>query len=107
VITGIQVLIRRRALSGVGIVDHEVRLFDGATFSATDHAATSIEWENTYEEISYGGPGDLWGESWTPDIVNSYGFGVALSVYYASTAGNDWPYVDHISVTVYYDVVCE
>jgi len=104
-ITGIKLEIKRRALSGVGLQDHAVSLLKSGTVLSTNKAISGV-WTSTETSVSYGGPGDLWGTSWTPAEVNAPGFGAALSVQYKSTAGNDWPRVNSMSVTVYFDVVC-
>lgn len=50
-----------------------------------------------------GGPGDLWGSSWTAAQIDSAGFGVYLEV--ANHHNNvDTASVDNINVTVYYSV---
>lgn len=104
-ITGIQVEWRRGALSGVGLKDHAIRIVKGSTILATDKSAAGT-WGTALSYASYGGPGDLWGSTWTAADVNSADFGAALSVRY-DTAGNDWPRVDHARVTVYFTVACQ
>lgn len=98
-ITGIEVAIERSALSGVGIVDNEVRLTKGAVLG-TAKAANGV-WGTSETVITYGGPNDMWGTTLTPADVNLAGFGVALSTKYPSVSGNDWPRVDVIRVTIY------
>jgi hypothetical protein len=60
-----------------------------------------------YENAVYGGPEDLWGETWTPADLNSEDFGVALNAIYTDTAGNGRAYVDIVYVTVNYATSCE
>ena len=47
-----------------------------------------------------GGADDLWDTSWRVADVNDPSFGAALSVAYTSFAGNDWPQVTDVTVTV-------
>ena len=50
----------------------------------------------------YGGSTDLWGESWTPEDINSSNFGFAIQ----PAPANQYytPIVDHIKITIYYSV---
>jgi hypothetical protein len=106
-IQGIKVEWLRSALSGPSsnLVDDAVRLVKGGTILATDRASAT-EWPTTAAYATYGGPTDLWGTTWTPADVNSADFGAALAVKYTSIAGNNWPYVDHARVTVYFSATC-
>lgn len=105
-ITGIKVEVRRWALSGVGIEDNEMRLMKSGAPSGAIKLAPGGKWTKDQSYVAYGGPGDLWSTTWTPADINATSFGAALSVKYTSTAGNDWPRVDRVRITVYFDVVC-
>jgi hypothetical protein len=52
--------------------------------------------------VTYGGPTDRWGESWTAASVNDPGFGAAIQTRYTFTAGNNDAGVDAVRITVYY-----
>ncbi|MEI6732047.1 MAG: hypothetical protein WCK90_05220 [archaeon] len=60
---------------------------------------------------NYGGPGDLWGTTWTPANINSQGFGVS-TILNGECASSDlgsesWPVtfgIDYLRLTVYYNL---
>jgi hypothetical protein len=60
--------------------------------------------------FQYGMCGDLWGfRDWTPSEINNANFGLYFSAMdYSCLIFPEWDimmgYVDHISITVYYDV---
>lgn len=63
----------------------------------SDNRATATLWPASDTYVSYGGPADLWGRTWTPEEINDSNFGVAISAQFAGTAS-----VDHIRITVTY-----
>jgi hypothetical protein len=55
--------------------------------------------------VTYGSSTDLWGTTWTPADINAAGFGAALAVTEISSRGaNETAHVDHITITVHYDL---
>lgn len=104
-ITGITVHVRRAADRLDVAVDDSVRLTSADGIRATDRSSP-LKWSTELQEITYGGPTDLWGEPWSPADVNSPDFGVALSVAYTQTAGNGRAYVDIVYATVHYRAPC-
>lgn len=105
-ITGISVEIRRAADGNDSAVDESVRLIRGGVVGAADRSKPA-KWTASFENVTYGGPTDLWGETWTPADINSASFGVALSALYTQGAGNGRAYVDIIRATVHYRHGCE
>lgn len=102
-ITGIQVRIERAShTSDKPVRDHRVQLYKEGVRVGVNKAKDGA-WPSTPEIAVYGGNGDLWGESWTVDNVNSDGFGVGLV---ARLEGSDlagaYGYVDFVSITVWY-----
>jgi hypothetical protein len=63
-----------------GVYDDKVRLIKGGTVGSTDRAVANA-WQSTPTTTVYGGPSDLWGESWSRSDINSSNFGVAISAY--------------------------
>ncbi len=102
VITGIVVEIEKRAQTpGTTIQDESVRLLKGGVISGSDKASVS-DWPTAVDMlIPYGGPTDLWGQTWTATDINS-GIGVAIAADKASGAGTTTAYVDSARITVYY-----
>src|SRR5690606_25279014 len=105
-IEGITVEVRKA--SGGYVVDDSVRIVKGGMIGSAERASTT-EWGQDFAWLSYGGPDDLWGETWTPADVNAEDFGVALCALYTRTAGNTraWAYVDQVRVTVHYSLACD
>jgi hypothetical protein len=102
-IEGITVEVRRASTGSIG--DASVRIVKGGTVGTSERAGSG-EWGGEFEWVTYGGPSDLWGETWTPADLVAADFGVALSALYMNTVGNSRAYVDQVRVTVHYRVVC-
>jgi hypothetical protein len=101
-ITGISVSIeRQQSAFSVNIADNLVRLVVGGAI-AGQNKASGAAWTTTDTTITYGGPSDLWGLALTPADVNASNFGAAISVAYASTAGNADARIDAIKVQIHY-----
>lgn len=97
-IDGIAVTIRRAADAASGAADQAVRIVRGGMIGDLNHARTT-PWDSTFEAVEYGGPTDLWGEAWTPAVINSPDFGVAIAV---TPASGGRAYVDAIQLTVHH-----
>jgi hypothetical protein len=76
-ITGIAIVIEKADSSG-RVSDSSVKLIVGGSIVGTEHAAAGA-WTSADQTITYGGDGDLWGQTLTPAIVNASNFGAALS----------------------------
>jgi hypothetical protein len=63
-ILGIEVNIERRSLAGT-IKDARLRLVKGGVVGTTDRADTVATWPIVDTVKTYGGPSDLWGDTWT------------------------------------------
>jgi len=101
-IDGIEVRIDRQA-GGTRHTDRLVQVTNGdgsGGYSATN-LANATDWSNT-GVYTYGGPTELWGETWTPAKINSFLFGVAVAVdvtsFFVATTAD----CDYIDVKVYY-----
>jgi hypothetical protein len=103
-ITGITVEIRKAGDEMV--VDDSVRIIKGGELGTAERAS-SARWPDELTWLSYGGPEDLWGTTWTPADVNAADFGVALSTLYTQTVGNTRAYVDQVRATIHYQTACE
>jgi len=60
-------------------------------------SGTQPDWSNTDEIITYGGPANLWGTSWSVLDVNNTSFGAGLS----ATIANGSLRVDHMTIRIY------
>jgi hypothetical protein len=104
-ILGIQVdILRCASAGGDGAVRDTVVSLSKATGVpiGDNKAETETNWPiGSYEWISYGGPSDLWGTSWTPSELNGeFTFQVLIAV--ESTVGTETAQIDCVRVTVWY-----
>ncbi len=102
-VDGITVVIRKKS-SSTNSSDAKVRIVKGGVIGSTDKAAGGT-WATTLTDYTYGGSGDLWGETWLPLNVNAVGFGVAIS---GTNPNNRTLSIDSFTVTINYtDEVAE
>ncbi len=101
-INGITVEIRKYAERSV-LQDNTVQLVKvGTTRVGSNRGLTNSDWNEDEETVTYGGPTDLWGTSWTSSDVNAPSFSVALKVDNTSSRSDRKAYVDYIRVKVSY-----
>lgn len=102
-IHGIELRIERSEAQGTDdIRDDVVQLVKGGTIVGNNKASSS-EWPTSDATATYGGPGDLWGTTWTASDINDSQFGFVLSVERDGlTIGSGLARVDFASITVYY-----
>ncbi|MCB9232699.1 MAG: T9SS type A sorting domain-containing protein [Bacteroidia bacterium] len=100
-IVGIQVYVERSSSLGAMISDGSIRLIKNGVFVGEDKASP-ITWGKVDQIISYGGPADLWNETWSQNDITSpnFGFGVAASSY-GGPAGQ-MAKIDYMGVQIYY-----
>lgn len=102
-IAGITVQVERASTAGLATADNAVYLVKGTTIQvAGENKAAAGAWPVTETTATYGGPTDLWGNTWTVADVNAGGFGVAFSATYTGVNGNESARVDSIRVTVHF-----
>jgi hypothetical protein len=103
-VRGWQSMLRRCREPGSEVKDSRLRPVKGGVIKASeDKANTSALWTTEFQPVVYGGPEDLWGNTWTPADINSSGFGIALSVL-LQVAGTKVAFVDVVKITVFYSV---
>jgi hypothetical protein len=105
-INGIEVKYLCEASTNGSVKDSTVKLRRSATQLAGFNHFRNDPWSNNFEERTYGGPTDLWGETWTPADINSSEFGTFLKVYNQSNQARDAS-VDYVSITVTYSISTE
>ena len=64
-------------------------------------------WPLTLSHVTYGGPDDTWGLSWTAGNLQSSSFGVSIQARYTDTAGDDRAHIDSVRVTIFYSAMCD
>lgn len=106
-IEGITVTVRHAGGSPNEVVDDGVHLIKGGAMGSADRSSPTPWAGPDLANVDYGGPTDLWNETWTPADINAPDFGVALSAAYTLGAGNNRAYVDIVYVTVHYRAACE
>jgi len=77
-------------------LDHSVRSVKAGNVVGEDRASL-LEWTTTDTYMTYGGPTDTWGESWTVAEVNAGQFGAAIAARVQSATAR----VDHMRITIY------
>jgi hypothetical protein len=101
-IRGITVTVRRAGGGPNEAVDAAVRLIKDGTIGMADRSSPEPWSAPDFVNVDYGGPSDLWGQTWTAADLNAENFGVALAASYPQTGGNGRGYVDIVYATVHY-----
>jgi len=78
-------------------LDNAVYLLNAGTPVGVNNGFISTSWPTSDAYVTYGGPTDVWGRSWTVSEINSTGFGAAMS----SSKSNGSLRIDHFHMTVY------
>lgn len=101
-IVGIEAAILQRVSSpGGGIHDSILTL--GLNGSALGiNKASALNWFDTLNTQTYGGPNDLWGTTLTPNDVNDATFGLYYEI--TNTSYDQTASVDYMTMTVYYQI---
>jgi hypothetical protein len=80
-IDGIEAYIHRDAIS-VNFYDQAIRVWKGSVSS--NNKKVSSSWKTT-NIVTYGGPTDLWGLTWTPEEINANNFKFTVKVVYTGS----------------------
>lgn len=99
-ILGIKAEVEKK--QGVGVIDYAVRMIKAGTIGTTDRSAAGA-WPIADATSTYGSGADLWGTTWTPAQINASDFGFAIAAQ-DQGAGGASAIVDHIRITVYYNM---
>lgn len=102
IITGIEINVERSD-PNQHTADYSVRILKYGMVSG-DEKSTGAAYPATDGYFTYGGAGDLWGEVWTPDMINDNGFGIAIAAqridgHTGQTDGR----IDDVTITIYFD----
>jgi 6-phosphogluconolactonase (cycloisomerase 2 family) len=98
-ISGIELLVEKSAQS-IGIEDSGITLLKNGS-QAGQNKNSIDDWPTSDTVFTYGSPTDLWGAQWTPEDINSLGFGASVGAisYNGATAR-----IDHVQLRVYYEI---
>jgi hypothetical protein len=105
-ILGIEVILRRAADFPESAADNGIRLIKAGIVGGADRSRSEQWGTGSFQEVTYGGSTDLWGQDWTVADLIAPEFGLAMSVKYTQSAGNARSYVDLVTVRVHYGVDC-
>lgn len=104
IITGIEVNVKRSANvndDSTYAYDNSAKIIQGTVIQGNNNKKIT-KYSTSIETITYGGPTDLWGITWTPAQINSpSGFGFALSTGLACTFYNA-AQIYQVTISVYY-----
>lgn len=101
IITGIAVTVERSD-PNQNTADYSVRTLKYDIVTG-DEKSTGAAYTNFDSDETFGNSGDLWGEFWTPDMINDNGFGIAIAAQRINgSTGNTNGRIDNISITIYY-----
>ena len=98
-IQGITVVINRMS-DHSATRDDRISLVKGSSVQTANKFSASDWPVNTFSTATYGGPGDLWGTTWSASDINNSGFGVVLSVRNSNNNSRANPEVDYMQITV-------
>jgi prepilin-type N-terminal cleavage/methylation domain-containing protein len=82
-ITGIKAEFNKYAIGTSGNHDNSIFIIKSNGMFGSLNKSTGSAWPITETYVSYGGPSDLWGETWTAEDINNTNFGVAISLIFA------------------------
>lgn len=102
-IHGIIVEVERSDPNGL-TSDYSVRIVKDGVIG-DDEKSTGIAYPTIDRTQSYGGPADLWGETWTYADIDTAKFGVAIAAQRNAPGGVTAGQIDNIVITVYYGFV--
>jgi hypothetical protein len=103
-ITGVRVEADAWGAGSVGVVvDNQIRLVKGGAISGSNLASGGFS-VNTDSDVykSWGGDGEMWGNTLTPADVNAATFGCALSFTNTDAGATRTVQCDHLRMTVFY-----
>jgi hypothetical protein len=102
-ITGITAEIYRQSGNTNSAADSTVKLVQNSMPMGANRAI-STAWPLTGAYYTYGSASDLWGLAWAPADINDPAFGLYLKVYNMDANVTTTPSVDHIRITVDYQL---
>ena len=101
IITGIEIAVERSD-PDQNTADYSVRILKYDIVTG-DERSTGAAYTSFDSDETFGNSGDLWGEFWTPDIINDNGFGIAIAAQRINgSTGTTNGRIDNISVTIYF-----
>lgn len=100
-IEGIKAEIEKRGGLSSSVLDERVRIVKAGTVGATKKEITGY-WPMGDTISSYGSDSDLWGETWEPSDINKTTFGAVIAAKQDGAQATA-AFVDHITITVYYN----
>lgn len=84
--------------------DYSVRIIKAQQLGSQEKAHGTAYPLTDKDPMIYGGPADLWGETWMPKHINDNFFGVAIAAQRNAPDGITNGRIDMISIAVYYHI---
>lgn len=106
IINGIEVNLERAQTTANCFYDESASIMkDGVTPILSSNRAVSnpkTYWPTTDTYKTYGGPTDLWNQTWTPAEINNSGFGFGIYARKLCSGSMRYARIDNVSIKVYY-----
>lgn len=98
---GIEVHVYAKKVGAGGDITN-ARVYLSTEFGTSDNRFDDHVWTSDGEELVFGSPSDLWGETWTVESIESSQFSVHFNAYNTDEEDEALAAVDYIEVCVYY-----
>jgi len=100
---GIEMKLRRKGWKAATFDpgDADIRLEKAGVAGGTQKANFSTKWPSAMAELAYGGPTDLWGQTWTKADLENSKFGPRIAGSAGSESGT--LEIDRVLMKLYYD----
>lgn len=98
-ISGIEVVVIRRADRPDAIRDRSIRLIQKGQIIGSNHAVPEL-WDSEWTAAYYGHEKDQWGTTWTAAELNRPDFGIVLDIGFGEAEAQ--PQIDEVLLTVHY-----
>jgi hypothetical protein len=93
---------RQQTVAFTEISEYSIKLVKNSVIGGSDLVHNLEPWDSALA-TGWGGPAELWGQSWSPSDINSSGFGFAFKVGISSDGSNSISaFTDDVTIAVYY-----
>ncbi|MFA7244068.1 MAG: hypothetical protein WC080_02170 [Patescibacteria group bacterium] len=100
-VTGIKMEAKRMG-SSPPVSDDIIEIIKSGTIGGTNQSADAL-WSGTEDYVPFGGDGNLWGLTWTPNDVNDSSFGVAMTIKKITPSVSN-AIINYVRGTIYYSI---
>ncbi len=82
-INGIKAEFQRYALPSDNVQDFSMNIIKPSGSNGLTNNTSFSAWVSSESYVSYGGPTDLWGETWTAEDINNSNFGISTQIHFS------------------------